>query len=215
MNGYKEGFYSLDSGWLGSKKCKKCCSIIDNKQRIKWTTQSYNPLKVAEQTWIFVALRKLVANSSKPISPYSLGKLTSFLKEIKLSKTGMPFIHISMKIVKATFDIFGGDRYVTIVIEEIFRDKQGYMLLPTSYWKRDKGYWKSKRERDHLFRIQQKRLTSPALQPQYGLNLPNWKISLTLNSLDFHGVLKRELRAGTKYLKMGGPLRRKGNCRLW
>ena len=37
----------------------------------------------------------------------------------------MPFIHISMKIVKATFDIFGGDRYVTIV-EEIFRDKQGY-----------------------------------------------------------------------------------------
>ena len=38
----------------------------------------------------------------------------------------MPFIYLSMKIVKATFDIFGGDRYVTIVVEEIFRDKQGY-----------------------------------------------------------------------------------------
>ena len=147
MNGYKEGFYSLDSGWLGSKKCKKCCSIIDNKQRIKWTTQSYNPLKVAEQTWIFVALRKLVANSSKPISPYSLGKLTSFLKEIKLSKTGMPFIHISMKIVKATFDIFGGDRYVTIVIAEIFRDKQGIYAATGQLLKEGQGILK-KQERE-------------------------------------------------------------------
>ena len=109
-----------------------------------------------------------------------------------------------MKIVKATFDIFGGDRYVTIVIEEIFRDKQGYAATGPAT-ERTVGILK--KQRDHLFRIQQKRLTSPAF------TTPNCKISLTLNSLDFHGILFRT-RETSKYLKMGGPLRRKGNCRL-
>ena len=59
----------------------------------------------------------------------------------------MPFIHISMKIVKATFDIFGGDRYVTIVIAEIFRDKQGIYAATGQLLKEGQGILK-KQERE-------------------------------------------------------------------
>ena len=52
-----------------------------------------------------------------------------------------------MKIVKATFDIFGGDRYVTIVIEEIFRDKQGIYAATGQLLKEGQGILK-KQERE-------------------------------------------------------------------